>query len=211
MTRLYGLIGGLAVVLLAAGMGPAAAQVPAETVHDEPWRTVAPVHTRPHHQDVTGSYRVYKRTSDLPWYKARPQALKPVYVPRRWVQHRTPHHTGLADRSFGRIWWCDRDCGIAEVFGFGPWNGDTVVSDRSVYSFPAWEALEYNRTDETSLWESNWGYVEFTPTRTFTRRFRAGPRPCRDYVRIVVRHDGRAERYTGTACRNPYGEWWIIP
>lgn len=208
MIRLCVMICGF-VVLVAAGGPVARAQVPAETVREEPWRTVAPLDEHPHHQDVTSTYRVYERDSANPWRTTRPLAEKPVYVPRRWVLHAMPHHRGLVDNTYGRVWWCDRACGIAEVFGFGPWTTDVVVSDRSVYSFPVWEGLEYNRDGETSLWESNWGYVEFTPARTYTRDFRSGPRNCRDYSRLVVRHDGRAERYDGTACRSAYGEWWV--
>jgi len=85
-----------------------------------------------------------------------------------------------------------------------------VLSYNSSYSFPVWESLEYNRTGETSLWESGWGYVEFTPTRTFQRHYGGFYRDCRDFLRVVVRSDGFERRYRGTACRNPNGSWWVV-
>ncbi len=108
------------------------------------------------------------------------------------------------------MWWCGVHCRIGHLFGFSVWAVHTVVSYDSNHSFPIWEALEYNRTGETSLWESGWGYVEFTPTRTFTRRFGRRERYCRDFLRVVVRHEGLERRYRGTACRNPRGAWWIV-
>jgi surface antigen len=95
------------------------------------------------------------------------------------------------------------------LFGFTVWSTHTVMSYNSGYSFPVWESLEYNRTGETSLWESGWGYVEFTPTRTFQRRYGGYLRDCRNFLRVVVRNDGFERRYRGTACRNPNGSWWI--
>jgi hypothetical protein len=154
--------------------------------------------------------RVYERERTQIWHKDRPRAAPPVTVPGRWVRHDAPRHRHLRDRRYGRVWWCDDDCRIVFLFGFTIWVVDMVLSERSPYAWPVWESLEYNRTGETALWESRWGYVEFTPTRTYTMVFRFGRRHCRDFTRIVVRHDGWEKRYHGTACRNPHGEWWIV-
>ena len=48
----------------------------------------------------------------------------------------------------------------AFLFGFSVGAVDTVITYDSNDSFPIWEALEYNKTGETSRWESNWGYVK---------------------------------------------------
>lgn len=153
--------------------------------------------------------RSYDRPAEREWHRDRPAAKRQIYIPHRWRHVERPHHRHLAQRHYGRVWWCGTGCRIALLFGFTVWAVDTVLSADSAYDFPAWEALEYNRTGETSLWESDWGYVEFTPTRTFKRRFGRFVRDCRDFLRVVVRNDGRERRLTGTACRNPHGSWWI--
>jgi hypothetical protein len=154
--------------------------------------------------------RRYDRPAERRWHRDRPRTRKGIYVPRRWKHRKRPHHRRLWKRRYGRVWWCGTHCRIGHLFGFSVWAVHTVVSYDSPHSFPVWEALEYNRTGETSLWESGWGYVEFTPTRTFTMRFGRRVRDCRDFLRVVVRQDGLQRRYRGTACRNPRGEWWIV-
>lgn len=154
--------------------------------------------------------RVYNRPPQQQWHRAQPAPQRRIYVPHRWERVERPHHRALRHRHYSRVWWCGTSCRIALLFGFTVWTVDTVVSSGSVYSFPVWEALEYNRTGETSLWESGWGYVEFTPTRTFQMRFGPHLRDCRDFLRVVVRNDGLERRYRGTACRNPDGAWWIV-
>ena len=154
--------------------------------------------------------RRYNRPAERRWHRDRPRTQKTIYIPRRWSHRNRPHHRHLWKRRYSRVWWCGVHCRIGHLFGFSVWAVHTVVSYDSNHSFPIWEALEYNRTGETSLWESGWGYVEFTPTRTFTRRFGRRVRDCRDFLRVVVRHDGLERRYRGTACRNPRGAWWIV-
>ena len=154
--------------------------------------------------------RRYDRRAERRWHRDRPRTQSRIYIPGRWSHRKRPHRRHLRNRRYGRVWWCGVHCRIGLLFGFSVWAVDTVVWHDSSYSFPIWEALEYNRTGETSLWESGWGYVEFTPTRTFTRRFGRRVRHCRDFLRVVVRHNGLERRYRGTACRNPRGAWWIV-
>ena len=154
--------------------------------------------------------RTYDRRAERRWHKDRPKTKRNIYVPRRWARGNRPHHRNLWQRRYGRVWWCGLDCRIGYLFGFSVWAVHTVVSHDSNHGFPVWESLEYSPTGETSLWESGWGYVEFTPTRTFTRRFGRHRRDCRDFLRVVVRNDGLERRYRGTACRNPRGAWWIV-
>ena len=154
--------------------------------------------------------RTYDRQAERRWHKDRPGTKRDIYVPRRWTRGDRPHHRNLWKRRYGRVWWCGTRCRIGLLFGFSVWTIHTVVAHDSPHGFPVWEALEYNRTGETSLWESGWGYVEFTPTRTFTTRFGSRVRDCRDFLRVVVRNDGLERRYRGTACRNPRGAWWIV-
>jgi hypothetical protein len=151
----------------------------------------------------------YDRKPERDWRGQKSRPPRTVYVPRRWTYRDRPHHRHLSTRKYGRVWWCGTGCRIALLFGYNAWAPQTVLYHNSAYSFPVWEALEYNRTGETSLWESDWGYVEFTPTRTYTRRFGRSVRDCRDFVRIVVQDNGVERRYSGTACRNPDGAWWI--
>ncbi len=161
-------------------------------------------------REVRTQRRTYDRRAERQWHRDSPTAQRRIYVPRRWSYNDRPHRRNLWQRRYSRMWWCGAECRIALLFGFSVWAIDTVVSYDSGYSFPIWESLEYNATGETSLWESSWGYVEFTPTRTFTRRFGRSIRNCRDFLRIVVRNEGLERRYRGTACRNPQGAWWIV-
>ena len=154
--------------------------------------------------------RRYDRRAERRWHRDGPRARRDIYIPRRWAYRDRPHHRRLWNRRYGRVWWCGYSCRIGLLFGFTVWTTHTVLSYDSSYSFPVWESLEYNRTGETSLWESDWGYVEFTPTRTFKRRYGGYFRDCRNYLRVVVRSDGFERHYRGTACRNPNGSWWIV-
>lgn len=154
--------------------------------------------------------RRYRRRAERRWNRDGARSQGSIYIPRRWSYGYRPYHRHLWNRRYDRVWWCGVDCRIGLLFGFSVWPADTVLYHGSGYSFPIWEALEYNRNGETSLWESSRGYVEFTPTRTFTMRFGGRVRHCRDFLRVVVRNNGRERRYRGTACRNPHGTWWIV-
>jgi hypothetical protein len=155
--------------------------------------------------------REYDRKAERRWHKESPRTQRNIYVPRRWGHNSRPHHRDLRERRYSSVWWCGSGCRIALLFGFSVWAVDTVLSHDSTHGFPIWESLEYSPTGETSLWESSWGYVEFTPTRTFRRRLGRQTRDCRDFTRVVVRSNGRLERqYEGTACRNRRGAWWIV-
>jgi len=154
--------------------------------------------------------RAYDRRPEREWHRDRPAANRPVFIPRRWSHNVQPHRRNLSQRRYSRVWWCGTDCRIALLFGFTVWAVDTTLSHASDFSFPIWEALEYSPTGEVSLWESGWGYVEFTPTRTFRTKIGRYTRDCRDFLRVVVRNDGVERRYNGTACRNPRGTWWVV-
>jgi surface antigen len=68
------------------------------------------------------------------------------------------------------------------------------------------QALEYGRTDQAVAWRDPDGdYYQVTPTRTFERQ----GIHCRDYVTQAT-IDGRRQRVTGTACREPDGTWRIV-
>jgi len=116
------------------------------------------------------------------------------------------------------LWWCGTGCRLGFLFGFTTWNVALIVREDNDDHWPLWNALEYNATGETSLWESDWGYVEFTPIATYrsdyTVRTRGGyerrSRWCRDFERVVVRNDGLANRFRGTACRREFQNVWKI-
>jgi surface antigen len=68
------------------------------------------------------------------------------------------------------------------------------------------QALEYGRTDQVITWRDPDGdYYQVTPTRTFERQ----GNHCREYVTQATM-DGRKQRVTGTACREPDGTWRIV-
>ncbi|MEK9670900.1 MAG: RT0821/Lpp0805 family surface protein [Rhodospirillaceae bacterium] len=70
------------------------------------------------------------------------------------------------------------------------------------------DALEYNKVNQSSAWNNpdskNSGTV--TPTKTYQT---AEGRNCREYETTIV-IDGKTEKATGTACRQPDGSWRIV-
>lgn len=70
------------------------------------------------------------------------------------------------------------------------------------------DALENNRTGETSTWNNpDTGHRgEVTPTETYRRD---DGQPCREF-RQTVYIDGEPEQAYGTACRQPDGTWKIV-
>ena len=67
----------------------------------------------------------------------------------------------------------------------------------------AQQALERNRTDQTSRWSNpdNGARYQMTPTKTY---YREG-HPCRNYTMLVTM-DGKAKKVRGRACRIN-GKW----
>jgi len=72
----------------------------------------------------------------------------------------------------------------------------------------AQQALEDNRTGETSTWKNpdENKQVAVTPTKTYQR---SDGRYCREYTTEVV-VGGKTEIAYGTACRQPDGSWEIV-
>ena len=154
--------------------------------------------------------RQYDRQGKRRWQRDSRRSTRNNFFPRLWSKRNRAHRNHLWNRNYSRVWWCGFDCNIALLFGVSIWDDDTVISRDSSNNFPVWEALEYDRTGETSLWETNEGFVEFTPTRTFSMRFGSSVRDCRDFLRTIIDNDGFERQFRGTACRNPQGDWWIV-
>ena len=70
------------------------------------------------------------------------------------------------------------------------------------------QALESNRTNQTTSWSNpdNHNAYAVTPTRTFTG---ASGEPCRDFTTSAT-IDGSRQTIYGTACRGASGKWKII-
>jgi surface antigen len=68
------------------------------------------------------------------------------------------------------------------------------------------QALEYGQSNQAVAWRDPDGRsYQVTPTRTYQQQ----GHHCREYVtRASV--DGRNQRITGTACRDPNGTWRIV-
>ena len=68
------------------------------------------------------------------------------------------------------------------------------------------EALENNRSGETSSWQDPDGKsYSVTPTRTYYQ----GEQPCREF-RQTVEINGQSEIMVGEACRQNDGTWRVI-
>ena len=94
----------------------------------------------------------------------------------------------------------------------GAWLGSEVgksldKADRMYAERSAQSALETGRSGQTSSWRNpDSGHAgTFTPVRTYET---ASGLPCRDYETTVT-IDGRQERASGRACRQPDGTWKI--
>lgn len=94
----------------------------------------------------------------------------------------------------------------------GAWLGGEAgksldKADKAYAQRTAQDALEYNRTNQTSAWNNPDSKASgtFTPTRTFQT---ADGGNCREYETSVV-IDGKTEKATGTACRQPDGSWRV--
>ncbi len=81
-------------------------------------------------------------------------------------------------------------------------------ADQAYAQRSAQNALEYNRTGETSSWRNpDSGHAgATTPTRTYQN---AKGQDCREYETVVT-IDGRNEKAIGRACREPGGVWRIV-
>jgi surface antigen len=81
-------------------------------------------------------------------------------------------------------------------------------ADRLAMENTANQALEYNRSEQTSSWRNpdtgNSGTV--TPVRTYRE---PSGRYCREYTQTVM-IGGEEHKAYGTACRKPDGQWQIV-
>ncbi|MDC0948160.1 hypothetical protein OAS86_02290 [Gammaproteobacteria bacterium] len=66
------------------------------------------------------------------------------------------------------------------------------------------QALETAPTGQTQRWTNPDGIVSMTPTKTYI----TNNGPCREF-RSEIEIDGQQNIATGTACRQPTGEWRI--
>lgn len=70
------------------------------------------------------------------------------------------------------------------------------------------QALEYNRTNQTTAWrnpDSGHSYT-VTPTETYERD---NGQPCREFT-MDAYIGGKTEQVYGTACRQPDGSWKVV-
>lgn len=95
----------------------------------------------------------------------------------------------------------------------GAWlGGETGKSldkaDKAYAQRTAQDALEYNKTHQTSSWNNpdSKASGSVTPTRTYQT---AEGRSCREYETSII-VDGKTEKATGTACRQPDGTWRVV-
>ena len=81
-------------------------------------------------------------------------------------------------------------------------------ADRLAMENTAHQALESNRTEETSTWRNpDTGHSgTITPVRTYSE---PTGRYCREYTQTVL-IGGEEHKGYGTACRRPDGQWEII-
>ena len=80
--------------------------------------------------------------------------------------------------------------------------------DRISMENTAHQALEYNRSDQTSSWRNpDTGHSgTVTPRKTYRE---ADGRYCREYTQTVLIGGEERQAY-GTACRRPDGTWEIV-
>jgi surface antigen len=87
-------------------------------------------------------------------------------------------------------------------------SGSTGKSMDEVDQLKMNQALESNRTNQSSSWSNPATHNNYsvTPTRTFT-----GPNgePCRDFTTNAIVNGERNSIY-GTACRDNAGKWRIV-
>ncbi|MEQ9170546.1 MAG: RT0821/Lpp0805 family surface protein [Rhodospirillales bacterium] len=95
----------------------------------------------------------------------------------------------------------------------GAWfGGETGKSldkaDKAYAQRTAQDALEYNKTNQTASWNNpdSKAAGTFTPTKTYQT---ADGHNCREYETSIV-VDGKTEKATGTACRQPDGTWRVV-
>jgi surface antigen len=69
------------------------------------------------------------------------------------------------------------------------------------------QTLEYNRTNESSVWRNpdSGNTYRVTPTRTFE----TSQGPCREFT-LDANVGTRKQQVYGTACRQPDGSWKIV-
>ena len=94
----------------------------------------------------------------------------------------------------------------------GAWMGGEAgksldKADRAYAQRTAQDALEYNKVNQTASWNNPDSKASgtVTPTRTYQT---ADGTNCREYETTVV-IDGKTEKATGTACRQPDGTWRV--
>ena len=94
----------------------------------------------------------------------------------------------------------------------GAWAGSEIgksldKADKAYAQRTAQDALEYNKTGQTSTWRNPDSGHSGTVTPTSTYRTSEGS-DCREFeTNIYV--DGKQERGVGTACRQPDGTWKV--
>lgn len=95
----------------------------------------------------------------------------------------------------------------------GAWLGSEAgksldKADKAYAQRTAQDALEYNRTNQPSTWNNPDSKASgtFTPTKTIQT---ADGTNCREYETTIV-IDGKTEKATGTACRQPDGSWRVV-
>ena len=81
-------------------------------------------------------------------------------------------------------------------------------ADRLAMENTAHQALEYNRTSQTSTWRNPDSGHSGTVTPIKTYREPSG-RYCREYTETVM-IGGEQHKAYGTACRRPDGQWEIV-
>ncbi len=113
---------------------------------------------------------------------------------------------GIAAAAGGGAGWIVAGMVIGGLFG-GVIGHKLDERDKEMAAKAAHEALEKNRTGESSEWKNpdsgNSGTV--TPTRTYQR---ADGQYCREFRQDVKIGDEDHQAY-GTACRQPDGTWKI--
>lgn len=75
----------------------------------------------------------------------------------------------------------------------------------------AGQALENNRTGQTSTWhnpDSGNSYA-VTPTKTYTRDYHHRKQYCREFTQTAT-IAGKQQEIYGTACRKPDGTWEVV-
>ena len=94
----------------------------------------------------------------------------------------------------------------------GAWAGNEVGksldrADKLAAQRTSQDALEYNKTGQTSTWRNPDSGHSGTVTPVNTYRNDAG-RDCREFETTIY-VDGKQEQGKGTACRQPDGTWQI--